>query len=585
MTPPTDLPRTPGATGRLLRRELRIEWRTVVASAAATLLGSAAVVVGPTMIRTAIDDGMRAGDRRTLTIAVLVYLGALVVSGLMAGVRTITMARASERFIHRLRVASLDGILRMDLRTFERTKRGDLVARVSADTEALSAASRWIIPEAIRNVTDLAAALVSVAILDPALALVALVAVPPMWLAGRRLRRRSALVYPAYRAEIGALVGQVTETVEAADTVRAYRRSADRLRLLHDANGRVTERYMAGTSMRNRFYASITMSRVFATSVVIVTASLLAVNGHLTVGTAAAGVLAISTVFGPLAWLTELLDEVLSARSALERVVATTAIPLPDGRASLPDRGDLRLDAVTFGYRPDVPVLRDVTLHVGIGERLAIVGPTGAGKSTLARLAAGLTPPDAGAVTFGGVDLRHAEPDARRRRILYVLQEPAVLSGTIADNVRLTAPDLSDAQVTQLAAGIGLGEWVAAHPDGVARAAGASGTDLSHGERQLVGLLRVAAADPAVVILDEATAVLDPVTERLVGTALDRTLAGRTVLVIAHRLDTARRAARVVRVGDGRVREIDPASLGSAGAADALLSGAVRSGPAGQDVP
>jgi len=561
VTATTEIARAPGATGRLLRRELRLERRLLAIAAAATLLGSATVVVGPTMIRIAIDDGMRLGDRRALTVAVVVYLAALAVSGLASGARSVTMARASESFIDRLRVSSLAGILRMDLRSFEQTRRGDLLARVSADTEALSAASRWIIPEAIRNVTDLVAALVSVAVLDPLLALVALVAVPPMWWAGRVLRRRSALVYPAYRAEVGALVGQVTETVEATDTVQAYRRAGDRVRLLHEANRRVTDRYMAGTAMRNRFYASITMTRVFATSVVIVTAGLLAVNGRLTIGTAAAGVLAVSTVFGPLAWMTELLDDVLSARSALERVVATTAVPEPAGSRPLPEQGDLRLDRVSFGYVPGTDVLDDVTLRVGPGERLAIVGATGAGKSTLARLAAGLTAPDRGTVSFGGVDLADADQGDRRRRLVYVLQETAVLTGTIADNVRLPAPDLSGADIARLAASIGLGDWLAAHPDGAERSTGPSGGDLSHGERQLVGLLRVVAADPAVVILDEATGVLDPVTERLVGEALDRALAGRTVLIIAHRVDTARRAARVVRVESGRVTEVDPASL------------------------
>ncbi len=545
-----------GGAADLIRRELRREWRLVSIAIAGTLLGSAAVVVGPTMIRIAIDEGMRAGDQRTLTIAVAVYFVALIVSGIAAGVRSISMARASERFIDRLRVASLAGILRLDLRTFERTRRGDLVARVSADTESLSAASRWVIPEAIRNVTDLIAALVAVAILDPLLALVALIAVPPMTIAGHLLRRRSAVIYPQYRAEIGALVGQVTETVEGTTTVRSHGREADRLALLDAANGRVTDRYLAGTSMRIRFYATITMTRVVATSAVLVTASLLAINGHLTIGTAAAGVLAISTVFGPLAWLTELLDDVLSAKAALLRVVATTEAPVPPPGAPLPGHGALELHDVSFSYVPGTEVLHHVSLAVEPGERVAIVGPTGAGKSTLARVAAGLSAPDIGSVSFGGVDLVVADPDDRRRRILYVLQETAVLSGSIADNVRLVAPDLGDGEVARIADELGLGDWIGGHPDGVRRNTGHAGDALSHGERQLVGVLRVAAADPAVVILDEATAVLDPVTERLVGVALDRALGGRTVVVIAHRVETARRSPRIVRILDGEATEI-----------------------------
>ena len=206
---------------------------------------------------------------------------------------------------------------------------------------------------------------------------------------------------------------------------------------------------------------------------------------------------------------------------------------------------------VSFSYTPGVEVLHHVSVAVAPGERVAIVGPTGAGKSTLVRVAAGLSAPDDGVVTFGGVDLAAADPEDRRRRILYVLQETAVLSGSIADNVRLVAPHAADDDVARIAADLGLGDWIASHPDGVRRPVGHSGAALSHGERQLVGVLRVAAADPAVVILDEATAVLDPQTERLVGASLERALADRAVLVIAHRAETARRAQRIIRVVDG----------------------------------
>lgn len=542
----------PGAVGRWVADALRCERGTLAIALTSTLAGSVALAVGPSLLQRAIDDGLRAGDRGVLRAAVAGYLVSLMVAGVASGIRFTAMSIGGERCIHRLRVQSLEGILRLDLGTFERVPRGDLLSRVTADTEALSGAALWVVPEAVRHVADLCAALAAVALLDLRLALLALVAAPPMALAGRRLRSRSSLVYPRYRREVGSLLGQVTETVEGTDTVLAHGRGPDRLAKLAASNAAVTARFLDGTSMRNRFYASITLTRVAATAIVLVAASLLAADGTITVGTAAAGVLAVSGVFGPLAWLTELLDDVLSAKASLDRVIGAASIPeAHGGTIPLPPRGRLELEGVYFSYVAGRPILLGVDLAVEPGERVALIGETGAGKSTLARLAAGLARPDAGTIRFGGVDLVDACPDHRRRRLLFVLQESYCFDGTLAENLRLADRTATDARLLAAAEALGLVAWVQAHPDGLQRRVGAGGGLLSAGERQLVALLRVALADPAVVILDEATAVLDPTMEAAVGEALDRVLGDRTVLVIAHRPETAARCDRVLRISDG----------------------------------
>lgn len=552
---PLDLRRpSAGSVRRTIVGALRTQWRSVAVALVATVVGSVAIAVGPSLIRHGIDDGIGAGDRDALRLAAIGYLVALGVGGVTGGIRATAMAVGAERFIHRLRVDALAGVLRVDLRTYETTRRGDLLARVTADTEALSGAARWVIPDTVRYVTDLLAALVAVALLEPVLALLTLVALPPMAAAGRALRVRSAVVYPRYRAEIGALVGQVTETVEGADTIRAHGRHDDRLDLLRAANRIVSARYLDGTAMRNRFYASLTVTRVTATAIVLIAASLFAVDGRVTVGTAAAGVLAVSVVFGPLGWLTELLDDALSAKAALDRVVAAATIPEPPcGTTPLPYRGDLVFDDVSFSYVPGRTVLTGVDLVFCAGSRTALVGQTGAGKSTIARLAAGLATPDRGVVHYHGLDLTHARADDRRRRLLFVPQEPFCITGTIADNLRFADPVVTDDRLRHIAGTIGLGDWIDSHPDGLGRDCGTNGSRLSDGERQLVAVLRVALADPAVVILDEATATLDPATEALVGTALDRALADRTVVVIAHRPETAARCDQQIIVAHGAV--------------------------------
>ncbi|HYD09680.1 MAG TPA: ABC transporter ATP-binding protein, partial [Acidimicrobiales bacterium] len=353
------------------------------------------------------------------------------------------------------------------------------------------------------------------------------------------------------------LVGEMTETIEGTDAVRAFGRERDRLDALAAANRDVTARYLDGTNMRIQFYSSITVIRTTATAIVVIVASLLAVDGRLSVGTAAAGALAVSSVFGPLAWFTELLDDLLSARAALERVVGAAQLAATStGTATLPARGDVVFEGVSFSYVPGRPVLDGVDLHVPSGARVALVGETGAGKSTIARLAAGLATPTAGAVRVGGVDLRDASEDARRARLLFVLQETLCTSGTIADNLRLVAPDATDAELLDAARRVGADAWLSAHDDGLGRDVGVGGSHLSVGERQLVTAMRVALADPAVVILDEATASLDPELEDLVGRALDRALGDRTVLVIAHRPTTAARCDQVVLVEHGRVQPV-----------------------------
>lgn len=544
-----------GALAASVRRALRSSPRPVAVALIATLLGSASLALGPLLIQRAIDDGITAGERDVLLRSVLGFVAVVVLGGVAGGVRSTATVLAAERFMHQLRLDALAGVLRLDLARFDHGRRGDLLARVTADTEALSDAARWTIPDAFRNAVDLVTALVAVAVLDVRLALVALVAAPPMGLAGRFLRRRSAQVYPRYRAALAVLVGQVSESIEGAGTVRAFGQGESRVSLVRATNREVTARFMAGTSMRVRFYSSLTVTRASATAAVVLVAGLLATGGRLSVGTAAAGVLAVSGVFGPMAWLTEGLDELFSAKAALERVLASAAIrESAAGTATLPRRGGIVLRGVDFAYVPGVPVLAGVDLEIASGLRVAIVGETGAGKSTLGRLVTGLVSPTAGQVLVGGVDLVTVDPADRRRRITFVAQEPWCFRGTLAENLRLVAPDATDDRLWATVRSLGLQPWVAGDPAGLERAVGPGGAGLSSGEQQLVGLLRVALLDPAVVVLDEATAVLDGAIEELVSTALDHALADRTVLVIAHRAETAARAPWSITVERGSAR-------------------------------
>jgi ATP-binding cassette, subfamily B, bacterial len=282
-------------------------------------------------------------------------------------------------------------------------------------------------------------------------------------------------------------------------------------------------------------------------------------NGSISQGTIVAYVLYLVQLFDPIARFSEWLGEFRQGLAALGKVVgllqAENAVGERPDAVTLPADGMLELDDVTFGYAGDAPAVKGVSLRLDAGEHVALVGVTGAGKSTLAKLLTRQYDPQHGAIRLGGVDLRDGTLESLRHRIVMLPQEGHLFSGTIADNVRLADPDASDEAVRHALAQIGALERFAALPDGLETDVQTRGVRLSAGERQLVGIARVALADPAVIVLDEATSSLDPATEAAVERALAAVVEGRTVIIIAHRLSTAERADRVVVMDNGRVVE------------------------------
>jgi ATP-binding cassette subfamily B protein len=284
-------------------------------------------------------------------------------------------------------------------------------------------------------------------------------------------------------------------------------------------------------------------------------------TGMLTLGTVAFFVLALSNLFEPVQQLSQLFNTVQSAGAGLHKIfeLIDTPVDVPErqGAVDLPDEGDIEVEDVSFAYAGGAAqVLSDVSLSIPAGTRLALVGPTGAGKSTLAKLIARLYDPTGGAVRFGGVDLRDATLSSLRERVVVIPQEGFLFNGTIRDNVRMARGDATDAEVDDALRAVDAYDRFAALAEGLDTEVRERGSRLSAGEKQLVSLARAALANPSVLVLDEATSSLDPGTEALVERAVDRLLDGRTVVVIAHRLTTAVRADRVGVVADGKLVEL-----------------------------
>jgi ABC-type multidrug transport system fused ATPase/permease subunit len=298
---------------------------------------------------------------------------------------------------------------------------------------------------------------------------------------------------------------------------------------------------------------------VLAAALVVGVGGWLVDRGDLTIGTVIAVVLLVTQLFEPVQQLSQLYNTVQSSTASLDKLFAIldTEPDLREGALVLPRHGDLVVDDVAFRYPgTEAAVLDDVSLTVADGERLALVGPTGAGKSTLAKLLARLYDPTRGTITFAGTDLREATSASLRERIVVVPQEGFLFGGTIADNIRIARSAAGDDDVLGALEAIGARRHFEEFPDGVATEVRERGSRLSAGERQLVSLARAALVDPAVLVLDEATSNLDPGTEAIVEHALDRLMRGRTTIVVAHRLTTVRRADRIGVVDGGRLAEV-----------------------------
>jgi ATP-binding cassette subfamily B protein len=317
---------------------------------------------------------------------------------------------------------------------------------------------------------------------------------------------------------------------------------------------------MVTTRISAKYFPVIEYAGIAGTAVIIGYGGWLTTQRIVTIGTVAAFVLYLQNLFEPVNQLSQLYNVVQSAGAALHKIfgVLDTRATVQERAAAvdLPASSEIDVDHVTFAYGANEPVLYDVSLRVRAGERIALVGPTGAGKSTLAKLVARFYDPVAGAVRVGGVDLRDATFRSLRERIVVVPQEGFLFAGTLRDNVRIGRPEATDAEVEDALTALGILERFAIFPDGLDTEVHERGSRLSAGERQLVSLARAALADPTVLILDEATSNLDPGTERSVEQALERLTRGRTVLVVAHRLSTAARADRIAVIFDGRLAEL-----------------------------
>jgi ATP-binding cassette subfamily B protein len=552
------------ASARTVWRHVRVLLRPVrklYIGAMAAVIGSTLITLaGPALVRYAVDAGISKHNDHALNVAALVFLGLALVKPFIVRAQVLLSAQAGERFLDSLRVTAFDKLQSLPLGFFERERTGVLVSRLTSDVQSLNELVREALLEITGSGIQIVLTIVALVLLSPKLALLTLVALPILVASSWAFHHGAGRAYHAIRDRVADTLTVLQEGLAGVRVVQAFRREKRTLDTYHPRSQAQVRAWRRASYVNIRLFAFLPLAQASALIVVLLTAASMYKNGEISEGTITAFVLYLLQLFDPIGRFTEWLGEFRQGLAALGKIVGLLEVPTgiaeQPGAVELPRQGVLALREVTFAYSGSRPVVRELTLELMPVEHVALVGATGAGKSTIAKLLTRQYDPQQGHIELGGVDLRDATLESLHRRIVLLPQEGHLFSGTIADNVRLAHPDVSDDDVRRALRDIGALERFESLPDGLETDVQTRGLRLSAGERQLVGIARVALADPAVIVLDEATSSLDPATEAAVERALAAVAHGRTVVTIAHRLSTAERADRVAVMEHGRLVEV-----------------------------
>jgi putative ABC transport system ATP-binding protein len=540
--------------------ELRAGLRVSIAMALVMALGK---MVIPVAIQQILGRGIRDGEPDWGFIAATgaAAAGAMVALAVLQRFTYLRLMVTAENVIYGLRTRAFSHVHRLSIAHHNESKRGVLVARVTSDIETLAQFASWGAVSWVVNSTIIVVSLAVIAAYSWQLALVTLVVIIPIIPIMRLVQTRQLAAYDDLRTRVSETLSEISETVTGIRVIRAYADvPAARRRLF----GAIDRQYRA--QLRARFYFAI----MFPVSDVFSGLTLAAVIGvgvwwgpgwGISAATLIAVVFLANLIVQPVAEIGEVLDQTQTALAGWRKVLNLLDEPIDvveprPGVVLAPGALAVEVDHVGFEYEAGQPVLHDVTLSLPAGINAAIVGETGSGKTTLAKLLARLADPSSGSIRIGGVDLREVSRESRARAIRLVPQDGFLFETTIAENVRYGRPDATDDEVRAAFSTLDLDWWVATLPDGLATDVGERGESLSVGERQLVALARAQLADPGLLILDEATSAVDPETERALAVALAKLAEGRTTVSIAHRLSTAEAADLVVVFDAGRVVQV-----------------------------
>jgi ATP-binding cassette, subfamily B, bacterial len=550
--------------GSLLRPHRRPLWTVV----ALLLIQNAAGMAGPYLVKLGIDRGIpplsHGGNDPTVLIAVAVAFGVAAATEYLTKRGFLALSgRIGQAILFDLRRRVFSHFQRLSIGFHERYTSGRVVARLTSDMDSISE----LLDGGIEDLVLAGLSVISVAAillwLDWPMAVVTLLSFPLLLWLSRWFQRASARAYRRTRETVALVIVHFVESMGGMRAVHAFRREPRNQQIFDTVNDDYRRANVTAMRLIAIYAPTIKLIGNVTIAVVLTYGGYRALHGHTEIGVLAAFLLYLRRFFEPMQELSQFYNSLQSATAALEKLAGVLdekpSVPEPARPTPIPHaRGDLRFAAAQFGYRGDRPVLPRLDMHIPAGQTVALVGATGAGKSTIAKLVARFYDPTAGTVALDGVDLREISDDDLRRAVVMVTQENFLFSGTVAENIGFGRPDASRAEIEAAARAIGADTFIRRLPDGYDTDVRKRGGRLSAGQRQLVAFARAFLADPAVLILDEATSSLDIPSERLVQRALRTILADRTAIVIAHRLSTVEIADRVLVLDAGRVVEDGP---------------------------
>ena len=549
--------------GRLVRRLMvfvRVYKREFILSLLLIVVTSVMSVGTPWIILRAIDDGIRARDMGTLRFWTYLFLAANALEWITNRARLTVMAYAGTRIVTDLRSQLFHHLHTLSLGFFNDYSVGRLMSRLISDVGVLQDFVTWSITGLARSAFVLIGIVVAMLIVSWQLALVTFAVLPLMFVLTNYFRHHVRQAYRAARQRLSLINGFLNESITGIRVTKSFAREQANDRHFDDLNLSYFDANVKTTQLASIFFPGVDFIGSLATALVVGLGGWLILGDLLTAGVLAAFIIWVDRFFDPIRELSRRYYTFQAAMAASERIFALldTEPDLQDAPQAVvlpPITGRVALEDVSFNYREDEPVLRGVSISAQPGERIALVGETGAGKSTVIRLVARFFDVTDGVVRIDGHDVRDVTQASLRAQLGIVLQDTFLFDGTIRDNIRYGRLDASDAEVEAATIAVGADEFIRKLPDSYETAVGENGVNLSVGQRQIISFARALLADPRILILDEATSSIDTATERQIQAGLERLLAGRTSFVIAHRLNTIVNSDKIVVLDQGRVLE------------------------------
>jgi ABC-type multidrug transport system fused ATPase/permease subunit len=532
----------------------------VSAMLTALVLGTAASLAPPLLAKIAIDEGIDRHDTHTLVLVVVAFLLSALLVWVMTYAQTYLVGWVGQRALADLRIRIFTHLQRQPIGFYESRPAGVLISRMTNDVEALESLVTDSVVTLFQAGLTLVGAVAVLLFLDLQLALLTFCVVPFVAAGSIWFRLVSAGAFRRTRETIGAITAYLQETLSGIRVVRSFGQEPHHEARFAELNSDNCDANMVTVRLNAAYFPTVEMLSGVALALIILYGGYQALEGHITAGTVVAFVGTLSFLFEPIQQLSQLYTTYQSGMAALEKI-----FQLLDVKPNLTDqagatkleriRGEVRFEDVSFAYKNDVKALEHIDLTIPPGQTVALVGATGAGKSTIAKLIARFYDPTSGQILVDGHDLREVSSESLRSQMGIVPQEAFLFSGTIAENIAFGRPDADEGRVREAAATVGAEDFIAELPQGYDTEVGERGAQLSSGQRQLIAFARALIANPRILILDEATSNVDLHTEGRIEAGLRRLLAGRTAIVIAHRLSTIRQAGRIVVLEHGHIVE------------------------------